>query len=147
MRIWSNIKKGFDFVFYIRPKQWVSWDFFKNSTQKTYGMLKDLYTIPSKGRVETFYQALARHGLTLEDVEQLKRKFYFLSMVFLSFSIGMFLYAADGFFNEQVLRGIGAVSLTIFLLAQSFRYHFWYFQLVEKRLGCSFSEWLNFCRN
>ncbi len=147
MGLWSGFKKGLDFVFYIRPKQWVSWDFFKKSTGQTISILKDMYKIPQKGRPETFYQALARHNLSIEDLDKLKRKFYYFSMFFFTLAIGMVIYAADGLYQGQILRSIGSFSLVAFLLAQAFRYHFWYFQIVQKKLGCSFSEWIYFIRS
>ena len=147
MGLWSGFKKGMDFVFYIRPKQWVSWDFFKRSTGQTISILKDIYRTPQKGQSETFYQALTRHRLTTEGVDSLKRKFYYFSLFFLTFAVGMFMYAADGFFQGHILRGIGSMSLVAFLLVQAFRYHFWYFQIVQKKLGCSFSEWISFVRS
>ncbi len=146
MGLWSGFKKSMDFVFYIRPKQWVSWDFFKRSTGQTFGMLKEMYKTPEKGRPETFYQAISRHKLSVNELDSLKSRFYNFSMFFLTFAIGMTIYAIDGFYQGQLLRGIGSLSLTSFLMAQAFRYHFWYFQIVQKKLGCSFSEWVAFVR-
>ncbi len=147
MGLWSSFKKSMDFVFYIRPKKWVSWDFFKQSTGQTVNILKDMYKTPQKGRSETFYQAISRHQLSVSDLDNLKMKFYYFSIFFLTFAIGMTIYAFDGFYQGQFLRGIGSISLTTFLLAQAFRYHFWYFQIVQKKLGSSFKEWFFFIRS
>ncbi len=147
MGLWSGFKKGVDFVFYIRPKQWVSWDFFKHTTGQTVNILKDLYKTPQKGRSETFYQAIARHKLSIEDLDTLKKKFYYFSLFFMTCAIGMVIYACDGFYQGYMLRGIGSLSLVTFLLAQAFRYHFWYFQIVQKKLGSSFAEWVSFMRS
>lgn len=146
MGIWSGIKKGADFVFYIRPKQWVSWDFFKSSTQQTVQLFRSMYTIPPKGRVETFYQAIARYNLTAQDLDKMRNRFYYFSLFFLTFAIGMLIYACDGLYQGEMLRSLGSLSLVVFLLAQAFKYHFWYFQIVQKKLGCSFMEWVDFIR-
>ena len=147
MGLWSGLKKGMDFVFYIRPKQWVSWNFFKKSTTQTIHILKDIYKTPQKGQSETFYQALTRHKMTVQDADRIKNKFYYLSLFFVTFALGMFMYAIDGFFQGQIMRGVGSTSLVTFLLAQAFRYHFWYFQIAHKRLGCSFFDWISFMRS
>jgi len=144
MGLWSGFKTGVDFVFYIRPKQWVSWDFFSKSTRQTVSMLKEIYKTPTKGQTETFYQALTRHKITKEGLGQLQSKFYYFSLFFVTFALGMLIYALDGFIQGQVMKGIGSMSLVFFLLAQAFRYHFWYFQIVQKRLGCSLKEWMSF---
>jgi len=35
------------------------------------------------------------------------------------------------------------VALTLYVLTQAFRYHFWLFQLRNRKLGCTLSEWWN----
>ncbi len=144
MGIWSGIKKGLDFVFYIRPKQWFNWDFMKSSTSETIEIVKNIYRAPQKGSTETFFQAIERHRLSVQDLHNLRSRFFYISLFFFVLAIGMSIYALTGFLEENYLQFLGSASLVFFLLAQSFRYHFWYFQIVQKRLGCSFREWFNF---
>lgn len=146
MGLWSNIKKGLDFVFYLRPKQWVSWDFLKSSSIKTYEMLKDIYRIPPKGRSETFAQAMHRYRLTQEDLHDIKMRYFYHSLMYLAFSFGLVLYLVDGLYQQEFLRAIGTLSLVLLLLSYAFRSHFFYFQITRGKLGCSFYEWLDFVR-
>ena len=146
MGFWSGLKKGLDFVFYIRPKQWFGWDSFKYTTTRTYGMIKDIYKIPTATKIETFNQAVERHNLDDLKLNQIKNRFYLFSMFFLTCAIGVFIYAVDGFWNNNIMKGFVSLSLVSFLAAQSFRYHFWYFQICQRKLGCSFYDWVAFLR-
>lgn len=147
MGVWSGIKKGLDFVFYIRPKQWVSWDFLKSSSMKTYGMLKDIYKVPPKGRSETFAQAMRRYKLTQEDLHDIRMRYFYHCLLYLAFAFGLTLYLADGLYQLEFMRSIGTFSLVMLLLCYAFRSHFFYFQITRGKLGCSFYEWLDFIRS
>jgi intracellular multiplication protein IcmV len=148
MGLWSSFKKGADFVFYIRPKQWFGWDFFKSSSLNTYNFLKNVYKIPKTiNKIENFEQAVNRHQLTEQQIEIIKNRFYFFSMFFLTCATGITIYACEGFWQHEIMRGIVSLSLVFFLAAQSFRYHFWYFQICEKKLGCTFHDWLSFIKS
>jgi intracellular multiplication protein IcmV len=147
MGFWSGFKKGLDFVFYIRPKQWISWDLFKASSLNTYNILKDVYRVPTASKIESFNQAVIRHQLNELQIETIKNRFYFFSMFFLMCSIGIFIYALEGFLHQQIMKGIVASCLVLFLAAQSFRYHFWYFQICKKKLGCTLTDWVNFVKS
>lgn len=146
MGVWSSVKKGLDFVFYIRPKQWVSWDFFKASSMKTYSLMKDIYTVPPQGRTETFEGAMRRHHLTAEDLEQIKNRYFNHFLIYLVFSFGLMIYLVDGLYHGEILRSVGTCSLVLLLLSYAFRSHFFYFQITRGKLGCSFYEWLDFVK-
>lgn len=146
MGVWSNVKKGLDFVFYIRPKQWVSWDFLKSSSMKTYSLMKDIYTVPKQGRSETFAQAMRRHQLSMEDLHDIKNRYLSHCLIYLVFALGLLMYLADALYHGEILRALGTFSLVLLLLSYAFRSHFFYFQIARGKLGCSFYEWLDFIK-
>jgi intracellular multiplication protein IcmV len=147
MGLWSGFKKTVDFVFYIRPKKWFSWDLFKTSSLETYKIVKEAYHIPKTQRVESFNQAVARYQLTEEQVAVIKNRFYLFSVFFLICSLGIFIYAIEGLLNQHIMQGITSLCLVIFLGAKAFRYHFWYFQICQKKLGCTLTDWVNFVKS
>jgi intracellular multiplication protein IcmV len=147
MGVWSGVKKGLDFVFYIRPKEWISWNYLKASSMKTYGLVKDIYTIPKTGRIETFAQAIRRHQLSQEDLHNIKTRYLYQCFIYLMFAFGLLLYCIDALYHSEILRAFGTLSLICLLLSYAFRSHFFYFQITRGKLGCSFYEWLDFLRN
>jgi intracellular multiplication protein IcmV len=36
---------------------------------------------------------------------------------------------------------IVSLVVTLIALILAYRYHFWYFQMKQRKLGCTFSEW------
>jgi len=147
MGFWSGFKKSFDFIFYIRPKKWFGWDSFKSTTLKTYDSIKNIYTIPTPSRIESFNQAVMRHQLTENQIDKIKNRFYCFSIFFMAWAIAIMIYAFEGFWQQQLMKGVVSLSLVCFLLAQAFRYHFWYFQICQKKLGCTFTDWLVFIKS
>ncbi len=144
MGIWNKIKKGLDFVFYIRPKKWIGWDSLKKSTLDTVDLVKATYTLKKDRRVETFNQAISRHQLEEADIQQIKKRFYIFSIFFLVMALALVIYAIDSFVKGGFTTGIVTLCLSTFVTAQSFRYHFWYFQICKRKLGCTFRDWLVF---
>ena len=39
--------------------------------------------------------------------------------------------------------GIVALVVMFIALVLAFRYHFWYFQIKQRKLGCTIQEWFN----
>ncbi|MEK6730556.1 MAG: type IVB secretion system protein IcmV [Pseudomonadota bacterium] len=124
---------------------WMSWTFFKDNTVSLARMLKPVFTAhrlreDEKTR-ESFEHALERLGLTETD---LARKAQFLKTSFTFYmSVAVFaaLYIIYLFFHADVLSLIVTVLLFSLFLAKAFQMRFWLFQIKQRKLGCSFSEW------
>ena len=44
-------------------------------------------------------------------------------------------------FRHNLMGACMTFSLTLYGLSQAMRYHFWYFQIQSRKLGCTFQEW------
>lgn len=115
-----------------------------------FGMVKDIFLtifMPwKKGEpapVETFEEAVKRMRLSEQDLEDRKKLFLRQTLIYLGVA---FLVAGYGVYLafQQSLMGM-SLSLVVAALSFSyaFRSHFWLFQVKQKKLGCTFKEYLN----
>lgn len=91
---------------------------------------------------ETFEQALTRLNLTEADIIQRSQEFNRLYKVFSILFFALCLYLVYVLFKKAWIASLGTSGVMLIVLAQLFRYHFWLFQIKERRLGCSFKEWM-----
>ena len=93
---------------------------------------------------ETFEAAMLRLHLSEKDlqnrVHEFSRLFYFCAaLALLAFSYAVYLL-----FDGSIRACFVSLAITFMLSAQAFRYHFWRFQILSRRLGCTFSDWLKY---
>lgn len=135
-RIKKIIKPAVDVPKWIDYQQWVKRDrsFFK--------FIKKFF-IPDHAKTqESFEEALSRLKLTSADLIQRSKAFtrllwlwIFLFLLTIFYSLYLFsIHAYRGFYP--------CLAISIIILTQIFRYHFWLFQIKQRRLGCSFRDWL-----
>ncbi len=107
-------------------------------------MANDVLALGRKSQnAETFEEALVRLNLSETDVENRKMQFQRLSRIYLVLGVIVFMYMLYLFIVKAMFPALGCAGLLLILFSQFFRYNFWLFQLRERRLGCSFSEWLS----
>lgn len=100
------------------------------------------FFIPAQAqRQESFSEAMSRLQLTESDLVQQHKTFTRLLIVWLFVFIFGFIYAAYTVLQQAWLGAIPTLALSAAALAQAFRYHFWLFQLKQRKLGCSVNEW------
>ncbi len=92
-------------------------------------------------REETFQEALSRLNLTEQDIESREREFKRLVVVFAALGIGVLMYFIYAVTQKALIASLGSLGIFFFVLGQLFRYHFWLFQIRQRRLGCTFKEW------
>lgn len=128
-------------------KGWSSWGQIKENA-KIVGMLfKDIKTTTSEAppsKKSTFAETVQRLGLT-DDALRARMKSHFQVAVactalgLIAFGWTFYLLIAKG----MLLSSLVALSLSALMFSYAFREHFNYFQIKQKRLDCSFSEWLS----
>ena len=106
-------------------------------------LLKDFF-IPTKSTqtAESFEDTLIRLNLTEETVATRIQQYKITLGILLIIGLLILIYAIHllmdghlrGFFVSLAILGID--------LAQAFHYHFWIFQMRNRKLGCTFKEWL-----
>lgn len=145
MGLKNATKKTFSLGF--NPLRWVGFEQLKANGSLLKNMV-NRYFEPSEAKKstkpETFETCMKRYKLTEEDLQK-KIKFTRLFVfVCLGASLLMLGYTFYLFSSHLFLGGFVAFTLTLLLWAYAFREHFNYFQMKQRRLGCTFKEWLAF---
>jgi intracellular multiplication protein IcmV len=124
------------------PK-WIDYQQLLKSNRSIVAFIKKFFIPEEASTQESFQEALLRLKLTPTDLLQRSKEFtrlmwiwIFLFLVSLSYSTYLFyIHAFRGFYP--------CIGISIIILTQIFRYHFWLFQIKQRRLGCGFRDWLN----
>lgn len=143
MGLFSGFKKVGGRIVDVRVDRWMSIGVIKDSFEKTSSLISDM-VIPTKAqRKESFHEALIRLGLTEQDLEQRKKEFTRLVIVYTTIGLTIVLYGIYMAINQHFAAGLISICLSLFAFGQAFRFHFWLFQIHHRKLGCTVKEWLN----
>ena len=93
---------------------------------------------------ETFEEAKRRMNLSNEDLDTRKRALLQLSILMVVICVFLCGYAFYHLFYGSIPGCLLTLSIMCVSAVMAFRYHFWYFQIKEKKLGCSIKEWFKF---
>lgn len=107
-------------------------------------LLKKLF-IPRSSQVnESIDNAMARFGLSEEELNLKKRSLLRLAWLALIAAILIGVYAVYHLIHAQYLAFIESSVLMLVSLGFAFKYHFWFFQIKRHKLGCSVKEWFKY---
>ncbi len=143
MGFWSGARKLAGTIVDVRVDRWMSYDLLKNTSQNTYRIAEDLIRTKQATYLETFEEAMARQGLTEEDINARKKEFTRLTYTYVTLALILLGYCGYMIFEKSLFGSSISFLLVLYCLTQAFRFHFWLFQLRERKLGCTFQEWLN----
>ena len=127
---------------FFNVRGWMGWDGIVQGGSAIKTLAISLFVPAQSTRTESFEEALMRLQLTEEDVIKKQKYFQWLFILFFIATIGLFTYAIVMFFMHAYAASLASFGLTALLLAQTFRNHFWWFQMKRRKLGCSIKEWL-----
>ena len=126
----------------VRVHKWFALDYIKESGFALGNFARSLFTINQADRTETFEEALERLDLKEEDISDRQNEFMRLMIIYLVISACIFGYSVFIAYNYKNLLGFFmGLGITIFSLSHAFKYHFWIFQLKNRKLGCSLKDW------
>ncbi|MDI9818677.1 MULTISPECIES: type IVB secretion system protein IcmV [unclassified Legionella] len=127
-------------IFNVRA--WFDFDRLSAFTAYLVGGFKTMF-IPQKqtGQGESFEAAVARMHLSEKDLIAKQKALYRLSILMCAAAVFIFSYSLYHLYYGTYRAVIVSLVLTLVALVLAFRYHFWYFQIKERKLGCSISEW------
>ncbi len=126
-------------------KGWSSWNDIKSNAKTVYGFVEDLKpkaqdAIPIE---TTFEQMVRQYGLSENDLRS-RMKTHLLVSVFCLllgfFAIGWMIFLLT---KLMFLPALVAFSLAALMFAYAFREHFFYFQIRQRRLNCTLTEWFS----
>lgn len=127
-------------------KGWVAWDAIKDNAQTIGSFVEEFKVSPAGTQApvkKTFEQAAAERGLTEKDLRARMRTHWQVAIVcillgLLALGWGIMLLVKGMFLSSLV-----SLSLMVLMFAYAFREHFSYFQIKQRRLNCTFGEWIS----
>ncbi|MDF1827278.1 MAG: type IVB secretion system protein IcmV [Legionellaceae bacterium] len=136
-RITSLFNRIFKFKYWSDAERVQSFfDYIKNLFQR-------LFTVQTQEAKESFKKVQSRLHLTDEALEEQKRSLFRLSILMCVFGLCMLGYTIHQVFNGYFFAIVLSLIVSCLAFAFAFRYHFWYFQISQKKLGCSVRTWFN----
>lgn len=127
----------FDVPRWVNVKQYVE-------TNKTlYTKIKDSLRVAKPVREETFEAAMHRLKITEQDLKARIPENQRAFIILLSFIIVLCLYGFYLIFHGKVAGTLVVLAVIVFSAVRAFQYSFWNFQIKNRKLGCSFKEWLS----
>ncbi|NCT57070.1 MAG: type IV secretion protein IcmV [Legionella sp.] len=106
-------------------------------------LFQRLFTVQTQEAKESFKKVQSRLHLTDEALLAQQRSLFRLSMLMCMFGLFMLGYTVYQVFNGYFFAIILSFIVSLLAFAFAFRYHFWYFQISQKKLGCSIRRWFN----
>ncbi|WP_131783151.1 type IVB secretion system protein IcmV [Legionella gresilensis] len=140
----SRVGSLFKSIFNVRA--WTDFDRLNAFTLYLTNVLRFLF-VPQKNKTSSneasanFEAAMAAMNLTEANLEARKRGLYRLSILMCVIAFGFLCYAIYHMFLGGIIAALISLVLMLVTLALAFRYHFWYYQIKERKLGCTFKEW------
>ncbi|MFI4918342.1 MAG: type IVB secretion system protein IcmV [Legionellales bacterium] len=135
VRIFSSI---------INIRAWADWDRMKSFTLYLGYGVKRLLVPENPTATESFDAAMERLGISDADL-LIKQKALFRLSTLMLFLAGLILiYAGYHLFYGAFKAAIVSFVVMLIALVLAFRYHFWYYQMKTRKLGCTFNQWYRF---
>ncbi len=136
-----EIKKTFKS--FVDVPSWLGYRSIKHYFKGIKSTGKDYFTPKQSDVTEEFAEAAQRFNLSEEEIQKRQSALLRLSLFYFGLFVVILGYAVFLAF-DGVLRGfIIAVVVSLLALANAFRHHFWYFQIKQRKLGCTVKEWYN----
>lgn len=135
----SRIGRVFSRIINIR--RWFDWDRTKSFTIALKNGIK-LFFVPQKGiKPESFQTAVTK--LHLSDEELLIKQSALFRLCILMLIIALIILGYSGYqlFYGSLKAFCVSLVVSCIALTLAFRYHFWYFQIKHRKLGCTVNEW------
>ncbi len=124
-------------------RTWVDFDRMRSFTYYLLNGFRKMFIPGSSEREpgESFESAKERLNLTEQELVSRQRALFRLSLLMSGGALVIFAYAIYHLYYGNYRATIISLVLMLIAFALSFRYHFWYFQIKERKLGCTFKEW------
>ena len=129
---------------FFNPRAWLGFDTLKESSRGFMGIMRGVFSQPSitaPEKPETFSEAVARLHLTEKNIHDLQWTYFSYALLFLLMALGVLAYSIWLLVHLHMYALIISLAIISLLLSQAFRFHFLYFQIKHRKLGCTWEEW------
>lgn len=121
--------------------RWLDLERLRAGKQYILSTVQRLFSAEKAEKSESFKAAKARLNLTDSAITERGKALLRLSVVMLGMAAVVFCYMIYQLVQAHFLAAILTGVVMLLALSLAFRYHFWYFQIEQQKLGCSFAEW------
>ncbi|WP_133127530.1 type IVB secretion system protein IcmV [Legionella nagasakiensis] len=136
----SRIGKIVRSIFNVRG--WADWDRVKGWTSYILLGIKRLFVPQHRDSRVPFEVIQAQFNLTNSQLLAKQKALFRLCLLMILFAVLLLSYSIYLLVLGHILAFALSLIVTLIALVLAFRYHFWYFQIRERKLGCSLREWL-----
>jgi intracellular multiplication protein IcmV len=136
-RVGRVIKKFFN------VRAWSDWDRSESIATYFLNIIRRLF-LPQYGKktdTKSFEDVVKGLQLTEEDLRLRATNLKRLCVFMVILGGGFYCYAMYQLLYGSILGVVLSCVLMFISFALAFRYHFWYFQIEHRKLGCKISEW------
>ncbi|MBN9227626.1 MULTISPECIES: type IVB secretion system protein IcmV [Legionella] len=125
----------------LNVRRWFDWERMRAFTLYLGNGCKRLFVPQKKTDGESFKEAVKLLNLSDENILTKQKSLLRLSIIMVIAAVLIFGYAGYQLFYGSIKAFLISLIVTMIALVLAFRYHFWYFQMKERKLGCTFNEW------
>jgi hypothetical protein len=144
MGILSKTGNFLGHIFNVRVDKWVGVTFLKNTAGVFLSAGKELLKVQKSKNPEDFDEAVERLSLTKEELKNQSYRYKLFAFIFLSLALLVLMYSLYLFTHQNKSGSIMSLAISLYVLTQAFRYHFWHFQIERNQLGSSMKEWAQY---
>ncbi|VVC75098.1 hypothetical protein AQUSIP_03740 [Aquicella siphonis] len=127
---------------FFNPAGWIDYEGLKNQNITIYNTLRALFTRATPGRQETYEEAMKRLGVSDEEAQKTASAYRMYALCFFIVGLCIFVYAFYLLFGEFVITGwLLGLAASALCFAQAFKFDYWAFQIRQRKLGVTVSEW------
>lgn len=142
MGFFSRVKNAGGYIVNLKITKWAGLDQIKDSTKGVVNLGQKLFISEQANYTETFEEALQRLNITEEQLNARKKEFTRLMIIYLIISLIIFSYSIYVVAVYKNFMGfMMGFAITLYSLTYVFKYHFWIYQIKNKKLGCTLREW------
>ncbi len=120
----------------INIRAWIDFDRVKSFTTYLVNGFKKMFIPQQAQGGETFKEAMTRLKISEKELASRQAALYRLSILMCTAAACIFGYAIYQMVYGSFKAMIISLVVTLIALVLAFRYHFWYFQIKEHKLGC-----------
>lgn len=135
----SKVGKLLSSIFNLRL--WFDWERMKSFTLYLGNGLKQLFVPQRDKQTESFDEAAKKLDITDASLLAKQKALLRLSVIMVCAAGLIFGYAGYQLYHGSFKAVIVSLIVMMIALTLAFRYHFWYFQIKHRKLGCTFDEW------
>lgn len=125
----------------INVRKWFDWERMKAFTMYLVNGIKRLFVPQNPTHVESFDEAAKKLKLNETDLLLKQNALFRLSIIMLIAAFIIFGYMGYQLFYGTFKATIISLVVVLIALVLAFRYHFWYYQIKHRKLGCTIKEW------